>query len=296
LSRLERDIEFKSRGVRCGGILILPDGGGPHPLVIMAHGFGAQMDFGLRPFADRFTGRGMAVMMFDYRNFGRSDGRPRNLVDPFRHVEDWKAAVSHARGITAVDACRIALWGTSFSGGHVITVAAGDPDIACIVAQVPFVDGPSSAAKAGGGAILKGTFAAVRDIAQSAILRRPYCVPIVSAPDKYGLMNTPESKPGYMALVPPVIDWRNAAPARVGLQIPRYSPIRYAGRVRCPALIVAAEKDSLISLKKVKKAADMIEHSEFFLFPGGHFEPYIGEGFETVAGIEEEFLSKHLLE
>jgi dipeptidyl aminopeptidase/acylaminoacyl peptidase len=76
---------FESRGTRCFGWLWLPDERGePPPVVIMAHGFGAQMDFGLPAFAERFVEKGMAVFMFDYRNFGKSEGEPRNLVSPIK--------------------------------------------------------------------------------------------------------------------------------------------------------------------------------------------------------------------
>ena len=107
----------------------------------MAHGFAGQKDFGLQPYAEHFAAKGMAVFLFDYRNFGGSEGEPRNLVNPWRHLADWKAALSHVRTLNSVDGSRIALWGTSFSGGHVMVTAARQVGIKAVVAQVPFVDG-----------------------------------------------------------------------------------------------------------------------------------------------------------
>lgn len=291
-----KDIEFSSYGALCRGKLLLPEGdaGAKPPVVMMAHGFGAEMNFRLPAFAERFAARGMAVMMFDYRNFGASDGEPRNLVDPLRHVADWKAAVSRARELPEVDGGRVALWGTSFSGGHVIVVAAGDPEIKCIVAQAPFVHGPSSGVKAGPENMRRMTMAALRDVFRAATFRSPYYLPIVSDPGEPGMMNAPDSKPGYLALVPPDSKWENKAPARVALKVLFYSPIKYARKVKCPALIIPAAGDTLISLNKTLKTAALMEKSELYVFPGGHFDLYAGDGFETIVKKETEFLAKHL--
>ena len=136
--------DFMSNHTRCDGDLFLPENADRPPVVIMAHGLGAQKDFKLADFAKRFVANDMAVFLFDYRTFGESDGAPRHRVDPFLHVEDWHAAIAHVRSLEAVDASRIALWGSSFSGGHVIFCAANDTDIAAVVSQIPFVSGLSS--------------------------------------------------------------------------------------------------------------------------------------------------------
>ena len=132
---VREDHHFKSGGKRCAAWLYLPHGKEKPPLVVMAHGFGAQRDFGLPPFAERFAQRGMAVFLFDYRGFGASEGEPRNLVNPWRHLRDWKAAVAYVRKLAQVDGGRVALWGSSYSGGHVMVTAARDGGIAAICAQ-----------------------------------------------------------------------------------------------------------------------------------------------------------------
>ena len=136
--------DFISRGVRCDGDLYLPQGAVNPPVVIMAHGMAAQKSFRLPAYAERFVEKNMAAFLFDYRTFGKSNGEPRHLVDPARHVQDWQAAIAHVRKLTNVDGTRIALWGSSFAGGHVITCAAADHDIRAVVSQVPFVSGWSS--------------------------------------------------------------------------------------------------------------------------------------------------------
>ena len=107
----------------------------------MAHGFSGVREQRLDAYAERFAQAGMAVLVFDYRHFGASEGEPRQLLSIARQLEDWRAAVAHARSLEGIDTKRIALWGSSFSGGHVIATAAKDPDVAAVVSQAPYTDG-----------------------------------------------------------------------------------------------------------------------------------------------------------
>src|SRR4029450_2988208 len=107
----------------------------------MAHGIGAAKGSGLLPCADAFAEAGLDVLLFDYRCFGESSGEPRQLAWPPRHREDYRAAVEFARGLDGGDAGGIVLWGISWSGGHVVYVAASDPRIAAVISQAPDVDG-----------------------------------------------------------------------------------------------------------------------------------------------------------
>lgn len=112
------------------------------PCVVMAHGFGGTRDSGLAPFAEAFAGAGADVLLFDYRGFGASGGEPRQVVDHRRHREDYHAAIAAARALPGVDPDRIVLWGSSYSGGHVIAVAGQDPRILGVISQGAAMDGP----------------------------------------------------------------------------------------------------------------------------------------------------------
>jgi fermentation-respiration switch protein FrsA (DUF1100 family) len=104
-----------------------------------AHGFTRTRDQ-LTFYAEAFAGAGLAVLTFDYRHFGESEGSPRQVVDIDKQIEDWRSAIAMARTLDRVDSKRIALWGSSLSGGHVINLAAEDPTLAAAVAQVPAID------------------------------------------------------------------------------------------------------------------------------------------------------------
>ena len=75
-------------------------GGGPAPLLVMAHGLGAVRTMRLDAYAERFSAAGYACLVFDYRNFGDSEGRPRQLLDIGMQLADWAAAVAYARTLT----------------------------------------------------------------------------------------------------------------------------------------------------------------------------------------------------
>lgn len=288
------DHVFRSRRKKCAGWLYRPEGVTKPPVVVMAHGFGAQRDFGLEPYAEAFSRRGLAVFLFDYRNFGASEGEPRNLVNPWRHLRDWKAAIAYVRSLKEVDGSRLGLWGSSYSGGHVIVTASRDEGVAAISAQVPFVDGFSSAAYTGTRHALQATAAGLKDLSRALTFREPYRVPIVSVPKTFGIMNTPESEPGYMAIVPEDTGWRNECPARAVLELLLYRPIKRARKVRCPAMVILGEKDSLIKPAAVERAASRMREVTLVHLPVGHFDVYTGEWFQKVSETQADFFVRHL--
>jgi dipeptidyl aminopeptidase/acylaminoacyl peptidase len=290
------DSDFRSHGTRCSAWLYLPKGVTSPPIVIMAHGFAAERTFGLPPFAERFARAGMAVLLFDYRCFGDSDGQPRNLVNPFRHVQDWKAAITHVRALPGVDHNRIALWGTSFSGGHVVVAASRDPGIAAIVSQLPIMDSIPLFTRLGPREMVRASTAASRDVLRKLTLRSPYYIPALGDPGTMACITTPGAKAGYFSMIPEGSTWKNECPARIGFTLALYRPITTARGVKCPALIIMGEKDSLHPPAPIEKAASTMSRAEFIKLPVGPFDPYAGEWFEKTVELETRFLKKHLIE
>lgn len=117
-------------------------------------------------------------------------------------LQDWAAAVAYARTLPGIDANRIGLWGTSFSGGHVIATAARLPGIAAVVSQCPFTDGIDSARTLSPSITARITALAMRDFAAAGLGRPPVMVPIVGHPGEVALMNAPDAYPGFLRLVP----------------------------------------------------------------------------------------------
>jgi hypothetical protein len=139
---MRHDIEFDAEGVTLRGWLYLPDGvTAPIPTVVMAHGFSAVKEMYLDSFAEAFAAGGLGALVFDNRNFGASDGEPRQEIDPWQQVRDYRHAITWAQTRSEVDADRIGVWGSSYSGGHVLVVGAIDKRVRCVACQVPLVSG-----------------------------------------------------------------------------------------------------------------------------------------------------------
>ncbi|MBU2488775.1 MAG: alpha/beta fold hydrolase [Proteobacteria bacterium] len=287
--------EFTSRGTILRGTLHMPDKAENPPVVVMAHGFGGCVSFGLAPFAEHFCAQGMAVLTFDYRGFGKSDGEPRNWVSPSRHLWDWKAAVAHARTLPQVDRSRVALWGTSFSGGHVLVTAADIPAVKCVVCQVPFVDGRTTLFLMPPRLLARSMSAAVRDLARMAMGKPALYVPLVAAPGQLGALTQPGCVEEFMRLVPDEEKANaNRVTARTFLEVPAYRPLARAQDVQCPVLVIMAEEDNLIPSRSVQQAAGLLPNAELVSLPVSHFDVYFGKVFEKVVKKEAAFLKKHL--
>lgn len=179
-----RDVEFPSGDASCAAWLYLPEGVEEPPLVVMAHGLGGTRHMRLDDYARYFAAQGMAALLFDYRGFGDSSGLPRQVVSVRAQLEDWRAALAYARAELPVDRSRIAIWGTSFGGGHVLTLAGEDPELAAVVAQCPFNDGLASLWRrllAFPPSALLLTVLGLIDLVGSRLGRRPLLVPMAGS-------------------------------------------------------------------------------------------------------------------
>ena len=287
--------KFVSGQNNCVGDLYLPDGIPGPPVMVMAHGFAGERSFRLPAFAEKFCEQGLAVFLFDYRTFGDSEGAPRQWVHPGRQLQDWREAIAYVQSISEVDSDRLVLWGTSFSGGHVINIAAENHSVAAIIAQVPFVSGWNLLKTQSLKDLAQLSVAALLDSIGALFGASPYEYPVVARPGEKGVMNTEGSYEGYLKLVPEQTNWRNALPARIGLYIPWYSPLKNAAKARCPALIIAATKDNLIPVAAVKTMADRIPNSQYAELETDHFQPYIEPDFSENIALQQRFVAEHFL-
>jgi pimeloyl-ACP methyl ester carboxylesterase len=261
----------------------------------MAHGFSATRDDALPAYAERFAAAGVAVVLFDYRHFGRSTGEPRQLLDIGRQLDDYRAALRFARGLPGVDAARVALWGTSFSGGHVLTLGAEDHEVAAIVAQVPFTDGIPTLLAAPPRTALLGTAYAIADQALSLLRLGPVTIPAVGPPGSFAVMTAPEAEPGFGAIVGAHSRWRNAVAARIMFHIASYRPGTKADRITCPLLVCVADGDETTPPGPAVAAAERAPRGELHRYGFGHFAAYTGTDFERVVADQTRFLERHLL-
>jgi pimeloyl-ACP methyl ester carboxylesterase len=292
---------FLSAGVRCAATLYLPEGIDTPPVIVMAHGFGATRVMRLPDYAARFVAEGWAVLTFDYRCWGDSEGHPRNNLDPQWQISDLLAAVAHARSLPQVDPRRIALWGTAFSGAHVVVAASRDQRITALVAQGPLASGLRASRSLPIAHQLRGTCHAVADVVSAKLLRRRHNVRIAGDyrrdGGRFAIAAGPDALPGEIRLHNGDAESyhrMNFMPAAFAFSFLRYRPIASASRVGCPALILGMERDHQFGPTGARAVAARIPDATYRGYPIGHWGPYFDDNFEEFVAQTITFLHQHL--
>lgn len=289
------EVSFPSGGQQCAAWLYRPDGvPKPRPLVVMGHGLGANREMGLDRYARRFAAAGMGVLAFDYRHFGASDGTPRQLVHIARQREDWHAAVAYGRTIKGFDATRIALWGTSFGGGHVLSVAPDDSYIAAVVAQVPFTNGFAAARAKGLISLTKVATVATIDILLRPLRRKPVPVRLAGRKRAAALMAARDVPEGFGRLAEESESYLPKVAARVAFSALFDAPGRKAKQLKMPVLYALADNDSISPVKPALRAAKHTKHGTVQRYPVEHFDMYFDDIFEQAVYDQTEFLASVL--
>lgn len=292
---LSTRVTFSSGGEPCVGYLHRPPGVARPPVVLMGNGLATEWQFGTAGFVRAFTAAGLATFNFDYRHFGESSGMPRQLLDFQKQLDDWRAALSHLRTRADVDATRLALWGSSLGGGHAISLAAEQPTLRAVVAQVPHLDSRAAMKTVPLGQILRTLGHALRDRLGAAFGRAPHTIPVACEPGEIGLLSKPGWKAHYLGLVPPTSQWRNATPARSIFTSGNYNPVDVVDRLRMPVLIVYGLHDAAIPAVNVELATQRMADVALLPFDGDHFDVYDGPLHAGIAAEETKFLRDRLL-
>jgi dienelactone hydrolase len=290
-------VTFDSGGVELVGYLYHAAGNadGDAPCVVMGHGFSGTQDR-LFANAERFAGAGFAVLTFDYRNFGESGGQPRQLVSISGQLEDWRAAIRFARGLEGVDPERIALWGSSLGGGHVVCVAAEDPRIAAVVAQIPFNGFPRRVEGRSTLDTLKLLWAMGADAARGILGLPPHYIPMVGKPGEVAVTTTPQAQEHIAALSGETGHslWRNEIAPRGLISMMRYRPGYEAYRLGMPVLVCVAERDLETPEERARQIAERAPRGELRRYPVSHFDFYRDPVRQRVLADQIDFLRTHL--
>lgn len=295
---MRSDISFHAEGVTLRGWLYLPIRGTfPAPTIIMAHGFSAVKEQYLDRYAEVFSEAGFVVLVYDHRNFGQSDGEPRQEADPWQQIRDYRHAITFASTLREVDSRRIGIWGTSYSGSHVIVVGAIDRRVKCVVSQVPGISGLASGQRR------------VRPDLVPMLLERfhadrmarfkghpPAMIPVVSE-DPLTPCALPGKEPweffhGTKSFAP---NYRNEVTLRTLEMAREYEPGIYISKISpTPLLMIVALHDLLTPPDLMLQAyQEALEPKKLVLLQGGHFTPYI-ERFDEASAAARDWFRMHL--
>jgi fermentation-respiration switch protein FrsA (DUF1100 family) len=276
------DVSFESGGTLCRGWLFAPKGAsGPAPAIVMSHGITAVKEQHLDRYAEQFAAEGYAVLVFDYRHLGLSEGTPRGRVNPRLQHDDIRAALTWIGKHPGVDPKRLALWGSSFSGAHAIHVGALDPRVRVVVAQVPALDIPRSLIALIGRdgftnllQLLSDDHAARNSGAEGAV------IPVVAPAGETCFLPRPDAYEWFTQTGRTIAPrWLNQISLESIARCAEYVPDSVIHLLSPrPLLIQAARGDSLIPLEVTKAAFEQAgEPKRLEVFDCGHFDPYAVE-------------------
>jgi uncharacterized protein len=291
------DLRFPCGDSQCAGWLYLPGGNARPPIVVMAHGFAGTRDAGLEFFSERFAREGIAAFVFDYRHFGASGGAPRQLVDPWQQLDDWKAALSYIRAHNAVDGTRVALWGTSLGGGLALITAARDSSVKVVVAQAPQIDSTAEgeATFPGYWWLTKLLFSAWGDLLGSAFGADAFTIPAIAPSDGFGMIVDDAAFAAFQDLIKPGTLYRNEVAARSIFTFDEYNPAVQGASISVPVLLIASRKDRFAPFAASEAFARTHPNARLEEIDGDHFDVYRTPRAERAADLAAAFLSEHLL-
>jgi uncharacterized protein len=296
---MRQDIEFNAEGVVLRGWLYLPEKA-PSKMagIVMAHGFSAVKEMYLDRYAEVFNAAGLAVLAFDNRNFGASDGEPRFEIDPWQQVRDYRHAITWLGRQRGIDRERIGIWGSSYSGGHALVLGAIDRRIKCVVSQVPLVSGSRNLARlvrADMAVPLRAQFDADRETRFAG--GTPAMVPVVtSEANGIAALPTADSCEWFTQTAQTRAPaWRNQVTLRTVEMLGEYEPASYIERVSpTPLLMVIAAGDHLAVADEAFAAYNRaLEPKRLVILSGGHFDAYVGAFVQSSSAARDWFI-EHL--
>jgi fermentation-respiration switch protein FrsA (DUF1100 family) len=291
---MRRDIEFHAEGLTLRGWLYIPDDPqGPVPTVVTAHGFSAVKEMFLDAYANTFLEAGLGVLVYDNRNFGDSDGTPRQEVDPWSQIRDYRHAITYAASLPEVDASRIGIWGTSYTGGHVLVVGAIDKRVKCVVSQVPVVSGYRNAHRAIAEDRIPDVLARFAADRQARFAgEAPQMAPVTSL-DPTELCAFPGQNAFERFHGAP--GWKNEVTLRSIEMFWEHETSAYVDKIGpTPLLMIVEDHDTLAA---VDQALDLynraLEPKKLVSFPGAHFDAYARDQQAAAAAARDWYL-EHL--
>ncbi|SKG69892.1 X-Pro dipeptidyl-peptidase (S15 family) [Mycobacteroides abscessus subsp. bolletii] len=267
------------------------------PAVILGHGYGLTRDCGLQSYAERFSAAGLHAVVIDYSGFGASGGQHREVVRASAQVADFVAAIEGVRRIEGVDPDRVALWGTSYSGGLVIAAAAQDGNIAAIIAQVPNLDNRATMAY-----LIRHTpprrmgwllSCIVRDVGRAVLRRDPFYIPANGHQGERAAYASDEAMAQLSRIVGP--SWRNRVALRDFATVPMFRPVKKLSQLQCRVQLFACERDDLTPVEPTLRAARVLGgRAELHRYDTGHFGIYVDPVFSQALAAQEKFLVAEL--
>lgn len=288
-----RKVYFYSEGSKLEADYYLPDKSGDgvrRPGLVLCNGYTAIKQVILPDYARIFAEAGYPTLGFDYRGFGGSEG-PKWRVIPNEQLQDIRNAITWLESQPEVDPERIGIWGTSNGGALVISAAAADPRVKCVVGQVGFGDGNRLLTER----YTPAQHEAFLELLRSDRRKRVLTGKGASAPAGV-ILNSPESQEAqaeaikYLPEIYSEISWESAEATL------DYRPIDVVHKITPrPLMLIAAENDTLCAADGYREVFDLAgEPKRWVTYPVRHYEIYLPEWVERSGRSAVEWFDEHL--
>lgn len=300
---MRSDVEFTSLGSTLRAWLFQPEID-PAPAVIMAHGFSATRGMTLDKYAEAFCAAGFAVLLYDHRGFGASDGVPRLEVNPWVQTRGYLDAVQFVSTLAGVDPGRIALWGDSFSGAVACVATAIDSRVRAVIAQVPAFGEVAPQVDPD-----RAQFEALRTATYSSDVLsfgRPVAGPVpVVSPDQVRSPSALKPLSAFRWFIEyggrVGTGWVNDVTVALGEHPMAWTPGLCGPHIRVPVLMVVSPEEEMVRANpSVSRAVfDSIRSpKEWYPIGGGHFGLlyYPSELFSEACSVQVSFLRRRVFE
>ena len=278
------DIEFPTEDGTClRGWVYAEESPNPRPIIVMAHGFSGLIS-ALTQYAEAFCQAGFTVLLYDHRGFGISGGEPRQHIDPYQQLADFRDAITFAQTLPNVDPDRVGIWGSSYAGGHVLYLGATDRRVKCVVSQIPFASGHATADRL------------FRPDQLSALRRRFAAERLArSRGDAHTMIPVFSTNGESLSALPPPVNekfietsaqepgWKNEVTLRSLEYFMGYEPGLMARFISpTPLLMIVARHDRVAAPELALAAySEALEPKRALVHPGGHFGTYTLQFDET---------------
>ena len=295
-----KDVMFSSQGLKCAAWYYVPSGlkeGEKRPAIVMAHGFTAVKEMFLDGFAKKFAEAGMVVLVFDYRYFGASEGEPRAQLFYHEQLQDYRNGISWVSMQKEVDPNRIGIWGTSYSGGHVMHLGAFDRRVKAVVAQVPMTGQWEAYYRSLPAEQIAGAFGWFSQNRADQYAKGAVNYITVAAPEKEpSVVPLKEWYDAFMALSKNAPTWLNRVTIEsleIGMEYDPTAGIEHISPT--PFLMIIASEDIITPTELEKKAFDRAkEPKKLVVVPGRHFDAYHGPKHEAFVTPAVDWFTQYL--